>query len=71
MATGNFQFSFTQYKYSANAISEKFKRDKRILVICNSGHRSVSGAKKLMKAGFTDVASVRGGTVAWRGKLVR
>jgi hypothetical protein len=27
MATGNFQFSFTQYKYSANAISEKFKRD--------------------------------------------
>ena len=27
MATGNFTFSFTQYKYSANAISEKFKRD--------------------------------------------
>jgi hypothetical protein len=27
MSTGNFQFSFDQYKYSANAISEKFKRD--------------------------------------------
>src|SRR5258708_22126639 len=27
MDTGNFVFSFTQYKYSANAISEKFKRD--------------------------------------------
>lgn len=25
--TGNFQFSFDSYKYSANAISEKFKRD--------------------------------------------
>lgn len=25
--TGNFQFSFDQYMYSANAISEKFKRD--------------------------------------------
>lgn len=25
--TGNFQFSFDNYKYSANAISEKFKRD--------------------------------------------
>jgi hypothetical protein len=25
--TGNFQFSFDQYKYTANAISEKFKRD--------------------------------------------
>lgn len=27
MDTGNFVFSFDQYKYSANAISEKFKRD--------------------------------------------
>lgn len=27
MATGNFTFSFDNYKYSANAISEKFKRD--------------------------------------------
>lgn len=27
MATGNFQFSFDKYKGSANAISEKFKRD--------------------------------------------
>lgn len=27
MATGNYQFQFKQYKYSANAISEKFKRD--------------------------------------------
>ena len=27
MATGNYTFQFDQYKYSANAISEKFKRD--------------------------------------------
>jgi hypothetical protein len=27
MDTGNFQFQFTQYKYSANSVSEKFKRD--------------------------------------------
>lgn len=27
MDTGNYQFSFDQYKYSANSISEKFKRD--------------------------------------------
>jgi hypothetical protein len=27
MATGNFTFSFDNYKYSAHAISEKFKRD--------------------------------------------
>jgi hypothetical protein len=27
MDTGNFQFNFNKYQYSANAISEKFKRD--------------------------------------------
>jgi len=27
MDTGNFQFSFDQYKYSAHSVSEKFKRD--------------------------------------------
>lgn len=27
MDTGNFTFSFDQYKYSANSVSEKFKRD--------------------------------------------
>lgn len=27
MDTGNFQFQFTQYKYSANSMSAKFKRD--------------------------------------------
>jgi len=38
-------------------------------VICQSGSRSVTAAKRLMKAGFTNVASVRGGTSAWSGKL--
>ena len=38
-------------------------------VICQSGHRSVTGAKLLMKAGFTHVYSVKGGTSAWRGEL--
>src|ERR1043165_2174651 len=28
MDTGNFTFTFDQYKYSANSISEKFKRDR-------------------------------------------
>lgn len=41
------------------------------LVICRSGHRSATAAKQLKRAGFTDVHSVRGGTLAWRGKLKR
>ncbi len=39
------------------------------LLICQSGHRSKSAAAALKRAGFTDVHSVRGGTLAWRGRL--
>lgn len=40
-------------------------------VICQSGSRSRTASKVLMKAGFTNVASVDGGTSAWAGKLKR
>jgi rhodanese-related sulfurtransferase len=43
----------------------------RTLVICRSGHRSVSAAKLLAKQGFTDAYSVKGGTLAWKGELKR
>ncbi len=39
------------------------------VLICRSGHRSKTAASRLKRAGFTDVASVRGGTLAWRGRL--
>jgi len=41
------------------------------LVICQSGRRSVTGARVLMKAGFSAVRSVAGGTTAWKGRLER
>ncbi len=40
-------------------------RDKRILVICESGSRSLAGAEFLLRNGFDGAASVRGGTGAW------
>jgi rhodanese-related sulfurtransferase len=40
-------------------------------VICQSGHRSASAVRLLRRAGFTNVFSVKRGTSAWRGKLVR
>jgi rhodanese-related sulfurtransferase len=40
-------------------------RNKRILVICESGSRSRSATNFLIKAGFEGAASVRGGTHAW------
>ncbi len=40
-------------------------RDKRVLVICQSGNRSLSATDFLLTQGFEGSASVRGGTSAW------
>ncbi len=37
-----------------------------VYVICRSGHRSLIGCGKLMKAGLQNVVNVEGGTIAWR-----
>ncbi|HFK2920415.1 TPA: molybdopterin-synthase adenylyltransferase MoeB [Stenotrophomonas maltophilia] len=42
------------------------QRDQEILLICQSGKRSADAAQCLLEAGYTRVASVAGGTVAWR-----
>ncbi len=40
-------------------------RDKRVLVICQSGNRSLAATDFLLAQGFEGAASVRGGTGAW------
>ncbi len=40
-------------------------RDKRVLVICQSGNRSLAATDFLLAQGFEGSASVRGGTGAW------
>jgi hydroxyacylglutathione hydrolase len=42
-------------------------RDRPLLIICQLGMRSVRAAQFLKQAGFTQVATVRGGTSAWCG----
>ena len=37
-----------------------------ILLICASGHRSLREARRLAKAGYTNVANVGGGMIAWQ-----
>ncbi len=51
--------------------AEKLDPSVETLVICQSGHRSSTAARTLMRRGFTEVYSVRGGTSAWTGKLKR
>ena len=40
-------------------------KDKDIVVVCRSGHRSQDGASVLQKAGFTRISSMSGGLNAW------
>ena len=37
-----------------------------ILVVCLSGHRSAGEAKRLVAMGYTNVANVKGGLLAWQ-----
>jgi rhodanese-related sulfurtransferase len=49
----------------------KFDPAAETYVICQSGHRSVAAVGLMKRAGFENAVSVKGGTSAWRGKLVR
>jgi rhodanese-related sulfurtransferase len=41
-------------------------RDRPVFVICQGGFRSLRAAQFLRQRGFSEVASVKGGTEAWR-----
>lgn len=41
-------------------------KDKEVVIICQSGVRSMKAAKILKKAGFTKITNVKGGINAWR-----
>jgi rhodanese-related sulfurtransferase len=40
-------------------------RDEEIIVVCRSGHRSLTAVNLLQQAGFTRLASLSGGLQAW------
>lgn len=44
---------------------DELPRDRRILVVCQAGARSLRAAQFLVQMGFSDVVSVRGGTGEW------
>ena len=43
-------------------------RDRPIVAVCRSGARSARAAAMLAKAGFADVANLRGGMLRWRAE---
>jgi rhodanese-related sulfurtransferase len=45
---------------------DELPRDRPLLTVCRGGVRSLRAGQYLKQAGFGDVASVKGGTEAWR-----
>lgn len=45
---------------------DKLNKEKEVIVICQSGMRSVKAAKTLKKHGFQKISNVKGGMSAWR-----
>jgi rhodanese-related sulfurtransferase len=43
-------------------------RDKPVVVVCLTGHRSLQGRDILLQAGFTRVTTMSGGLMAWQGQ---
>jgi hydroxyacylglutathione hydrolase len=53
---------------------DEVPRDHPVFVICQGGFRSLRAAQFLSQRGYSDVASVKGGTEAWRaggGEMIR
>jgi rhodanese-related sulfurtransferase len=53
---------------------DEVPRDRPLFVICQGGFRSLRAAQFLTQCGIAEVASVQGGTEAWRaagGELIR
>lgn len=45
---------------------KKLKKDRDIVVLCQSGNRSIWAIKRLMGMGFTRLYNLRGGYHAWK-----
>jgi rhodanese-related sulfurtransferase len=46
--------------------AKKLRRDKELVVYCQSGNRSIWAIKRLMGMGFTNLHNLRGGYHAWK-----
>jgi rhodanese-related sulfurtransferase len=53
--------------------TNRIPKDKPIIVVCQTGSRSRTGAKMLAQAGFENVINLKGGTMRWMmaGKQVK
>ncbi len=48
------------------ARAKKLRKDKEIVVYCQTGNRSIWAIKRLMGMGFTNLSHLKGGYYAWK-----
>jgi rhodanese-related sulfurtransferase len=48
--------------------ANELPKDKEIVVVCRTGHRSAQGRDILREAGFTNVTSMAGGVTEWQNQ---
>ena len=48
------------------ARAKKLRKDKELVVYCQSGNRSIWAIKRLMGMGFTNLHNLKGGYHAWK-----
>ncbi|MDB5146818.1 MAG: rhodanese-like protein [Mucilaginibacter sp.] len=49
--------------------AEKISKDKPVVVMCRSGKRSAAAIMQLEQRGFTNLANLRGGILAWQAEI--
>ncbi|MFP7252992.1 rhodanese-like domain-containing protein [Terribacillus goriensis] len=52
--------------HEMNSKASSLNQNKEVVVICQSGMRSLQAAKVLKKMGFNSITNVRGGMNTWR-----
>lgn len=50
---------------SEREVAARYPKDAEIILVCQSGHRSAAAAASLIRAGFVNVAHLKGGMAAW------
>lgn len=60
----------SQGEFFSGAAVNKLSKESPVILYCRSGHRSANCAVALSQAGFTDVASLDGGIIAWHALRV-
>jgi rhodanese-related sulfurtransferase len=55
----------------ADRFSRELSPDDTVILVCEKGATSGAAAEYLIAQGFTDVATMSGGMLAWTGPLVR